>query len=143
MFKCIAVLALVAAVALATKGVPTVTNCSPSNAIFTNLKYTWSPNDIEPGDKVTISFSGDLQQTASQLNLQLVASFDGLPIINQQMNICPLLKNPSCPIPAGPLSHDVVFTIPNLPISGVIGATATLTDQTGAELVCINLSMNI
>ncbi len=143
MFKTIALLALVAAVAVATSGVPTVTNCSPANAIFKNLKYSWSPNDVEPGDKLSISFSGDLTQTASQLNLQLVASFDGLPIINKQMNICPLLKNPTCPIPAGPLAHVIDFTIPNLPISGAIGAKATLTDQTGAELVCINLAINI
>jgi hypothetical protein len=124
--------------------VPTVTDCSSPNAILKNLQYSWSPNDIEPGEEISISFSGDLTQSASQLNLDLVASFDSIPIINKQMNVCPLLKNgQKCPVPVGKLSHDIKFTIPNLPISGEIGAKATLTDQTGAQIVCLNLALNI
>ena len=142
MFKSLILISFVAAVAFATEGVPVITDCSSSNAILKNLKYSWSPNDITPGETVEISFSGDMSQGATQLNLDLTASFDSIPIINKQMNICPELKG-KCPVKAGPLSHQIKFTIPALPISGQIGAKAVLSDQTGAQVVCLNLQLQI
>ncbi len=145
MFKSIIVLlALVAAVAVASSGVPTVTNCSPGNVIFTNLNYTWWPNNVQPGAKLYIKFSGDLTQTASALPIHLVAALDGLPIINKVINICPFLQGGlTCPVAPGPITHQMDWYIPQLPLPGSIVFTVTLRDQTAAELVCINIALNI
>ena len=143
MFKIIALVAFVAAVALA--GVPVVTNCSPDNVIFTNLRYTWWPMNVNGGDKLHIAFNGDLTAEVTALPLGLIASIDGIPIINNEMNICPFLQNNlTCPVAPGPLAHEMEWLIPNVLMPGIIlNFTITLKDQTAAELVCINIDINI
>lgn len=143
------VLALVAIAAFATatqlpKGVPTVSFCSVPGAWLQNVTYSVSPNNIVPGTNLTISVAGMLTHTVTKATLQLTAAFDGIPIVNKKENVCKLKSNPfPCPVSAGPLSYDIHHQIPNLPLSGLVTAKAILTSQTGAQLVCVKVSVTI
>lgn len=145
MFKTVLIALTVLAVAVtASSGVPTVTVCSAPNAWLTNLQYTISPNNIVPGVTLNVSVSGTLTQTVTKAMLQLSVTFDGIPIVNKKENVCTDTKNPfPCPIAAGPMHYDIVKAIPNLPLSGPLTAKAVLTSQTGAQIVCLKVDVNV
>jgi hypothetical protein len=140
----LAALAAVAAASDKVTGVPTVTFCSVPGAWLQNVTYTLNPQNIMPGTELNITVSGMLTQTITKATLQLTASFDGIPIVSKKENVCHMKKNPfPCPVKAGPLSYAIQHKIPNVPISGAVEAKAVLTSQTGAQVVCVKVNVNI
>lgn len=138
-----ALLLACAIAATAFASAPTITNCSPANALLKNLQYSLSPDSITPGQNITISVSGDLTASINDAQIALTASFMGIPIVNKKVDICQLEKN-VCPIKAGPFSYKIDHQIPNIPISGTVDAKATITSQPSNDVVvCIDVKADI
>lgn len=67
------------------------------------------------------------------------ASFDGIPIINQQGSFSEF--NVSWPIPAGPISISKSVKIPSLLAGASIIVNVTANDGNGGEIACIGLQI--
>lgn len=138
--KFLLVAALVAAVAFASTGVPTVTICSAPNALLQNIHYTITPDNIQPGTNLKVSLTGTLTAAVESANVDLTASFDGIPVYHKTLDLC---KDITCPVKAGPFSYTVQHQIPNVPISGTVDAKAVITAQNNEQVVCANVQASI
>ena len=138
--KCLLAVLIIGAV-LATQGVPTVVICSAPGAILTNLKYSITPDDVVPGQNITIAVSGDMSEKITDASLDLTASFDTIPIYHKTLNLCTDIK---CPIPAGPFAYKIDHQIPNIPIHGQVGAKAVISSVTdNKQVVCVEVKVDI
>lgn len=123
--------------------VPKVTVCASANALLKNLKYTITPSNIIPGEKVTVTVSGDLSQEVTAANAIVSASFDGIPVYHKTLNAC-TLKEGVCPFPAGPFHYSIEHKVPNVPIHGSVELTAILdSEPSGAQITCVKVSGTI
>jgi len=131
------------AVASAIKGVPTVTICSDATALLQNIQYTISPQNVVPGVTLNVSVTGTLTQGFADGQMHLTASFDGIPLVSKTQDLCSFTQI-HCPVPAGPMHIDVVHQIPNLPISGIVGAKAMLkTLPAKLQIACVEVTVDI
>ena len=123
--------------------VPKVTICASANALLRNLKYKVTPNNIIPGQNVTVTLSGDLSQEVTAANAIIEAKFDGLPVYHHTLNACTLKKG-VCPFPAGPFHYEIDHKVPKVPIHGTVELTATLdSEPSGAQITCVKVSATI
>jgi hypothetical protein len=140
----VAILAVAIAVAHVAAFVPSVALCSGRNAILRNVRYSWSPRDIQSGQNVTLSFSGVMSRAVSAANLSLTVNVDSLPIINTVVDVC---REPGvrCPLPAGAIKFDRTVKVPTIPFSGVtISATGNLVTIPGLQqVVCVKINAQL
>jgi hypothetical protein len=118
------------------------TSCAKKGDKLTNLAVKITPDPPVKGKSVTIAASGTLSETVSSGTIDLVIKVLGIPVINKKIDLCTASKKVTCPIPAGPLSLDVTQAIPSAIPSGQYTGEVTVTDQSGAEITCVDLKLN-
>ena len=143
MSKFFAVVLVFAVVASANAFVPKITSCATPGALLSDLKYSWSPNDVTPGTALTVNISGTLGASIADAQLTANVKFDGIPLINKKEDACKL-KAGICPFPAGAFFKTFTFTVPQIPIHGAVDAKITLySEPSGDEITCLDATATI
>jgi len=127
-------------------GVPQVIFCNTTLEPLVVDSYTIQPDDIEPGETVTITlYSHLIGETVTSGTIE-VSAYDGkFPIYNGNLDLCTELATIgiNCPLAPGPYNIQESFKIPNLPISGTITATTHILDQNSKEIACVKVIVTI
>jgi hypothetical protein len=126
------------------KGVPVITFCNTTMEALVVNSYTWSPNDIKPGETVKITIDTTLVGETVTSGTIEVSAYDGkFPIYNGNLDLCTELATIgiNCPLKPGPYDIVQTFSIPNVPISGTITATTHILDQNKKEILCMKMSV--
>lgn len=144
------VAAIIAAVATATlvkdgaRGVPTVRYCSEPDALLHDLKIHWSPDDVKPGEDVTLVLLGNLTQPVANMSVTASATVDGLIKLGPYtVDVCSLDKKVEvCPLKAGPIRLEHKLKVPSWLPAGSVEVNANLfrTDD-HRQVACLNVTI--
>lgn len=120
--------------------------CDPSeNASdkLQNLKVTVSPDPPVAGQNITVTGSGDLTETVTAGTVEYTA----LGFLHGSLDLCTELSKTQypCPLSAGARSvGPISFAIPSIVPKGIpISAKATIKDQSGNQLTCVDIKLEL
>lgn len=116
-------------------------SCDTGKATVSSLTAT--PYPPVKGKPVTITASGDLSEQLTTGTYHIDVEFLGITLLKKTGNLCDLSSKFKCPHPSGKISLDVVETIPSEAPDGQYTIILNSTDQNNAELLCIQLSLDI
>jgi len=136
--KLILAIALLAALATAVP-VP-FKNCGKPNDVIKLASVdssTWPPVRGKP---LTVSVKGNITRAIQNGDYQGVVKFNGFPILDKRGKLSEL-RDVKLPIPAGTYQQSFNFTVPSWVPAGQIDVHATLFDNTGAECICLDISI--
>ena len=126
------------------KSAPTFKVCSGAGALLSNVVITTDSNDWKAGDRVNIILKGDLSQQVDDGELAAKAFFVGVSVLDSKDNLCMYEGTPfQCPLAKGALTVPMPFDVPSPPFAGELTANMVLTDVSGAEIVCIDFSVQL
>jgi len=118
------------------------TNCGSASdkiTVTTADASQWPPTIGQP---VALDIEGILSETLTGGTYTLGVTFDGFPVVNQQGSLSDL-PNVTFPVPAGNFAFKQEITIPSSVPSGSIVLNLAAQDPTGAELVCLSISIDL
>jgi hypothetical protein len=135
---------LFAASALAVAQVPIpYDNCGGASdhiKVSSATASVWPP---VPGQQVTISLQGALNELLTGGSYIVQVSFDGFPIVNQQ-GFLKDLPNITWPIQAGPINIQKTVTVPTIvPAGSNVVVNVSALDQNGQSLVCFGIAVTV
>jgi hypothetical protein len=120
-----------------------VTEASDTVLMFSHSMSMLSCRPPIPGQSVTLTFIGELNEQLDGGTYILDVTFDGFPIVNQQGSLADL-SNQTFPVPAGPLNMQQSLVVPSvIPAGSTILVNASALDTNGEELLCVGLEITV
>jgi len=117
-------------------------SCAKAGDVLSGLSVVITPDPPVKGQDVKVSAKGTLSTAVTSGNVNIQISVLGIPVINENKDICTIDPSISCPFPAGPVSITVTQSIPSSVPSGDYAGKVVITDQSGAEVTCVDLKLH-
>ena len=91
---------------------------------------------------MTVTFSGDLSKTITSGQAEVKVKYGFITVFHKAVSVC---EDPSlpCPIQAGTIAKKVDVAVPSDVPHGHYTGTATVTDQDGDQVTCIQVDVHI
>jgi len=115
-------------------------NCGKSSDIIQIVSLRadkWPPVRGQP---MTVMLNGQVSRSISNGDYEAVVKFNGFQILDKTGKLSDIQGLP-LPIPAGNYQQNLTFTVPSWIPAGQVDAHVTLYDNTGAECICLDLSI--
>eukprot|EP01132_Coremiostelium_polycephalum_P010771 gene10771-13188_t len=119
------------------------TNCGSSSDHFQISSVSITPDPPVKGQLLTVTASGNLDETITAGNVHILVKYGFITLINQNENFCSSDNPIPCPVQPGSYSHTVNATIPGNAPSGKYTGNVVVTDQNNQEVACIDLSFSL
>ena len=103
------------------------------------------PQHPEPGEEVTLSVKGKLDETVTGGTVQTIVTYGFYPIINEIDDLCGDEGDEDnvCPIMSGSYSFQQTFDFPDdLPHNARLNVRVEAADQNEERIFCINLQID-
>eukprot|EP01138_Halocafeteria_seosinensis_P010295 gb/GECG01010513.1/.p1 GENE.gb/GECG01010513.1/~~gb/GECG01010513.1/.p1 ORF type:complete len:144 (+),score=19.48 gb/GECG01010513.1/:1-432(+) len=119
--------------------------CDESKVIATNVEVSMSPSNPGPGESYSLTVSYDLGDTVVDGGkAKYYATLGGFPVVNQSDDLCEDLKDGKTPCPlTGHVSSTTTDVVPDDLPHGNLHSTITYIDQSGNEVVCIEVDLKL
>ena len=100
---------------------------------------------IQSNENVTLSIFALLTEAVTSGKIHVDTKLGPIPVYKKSLDLCTEVEQGgmSCPLKATNYNIKEVLPIPEIPVHGNVQATVTLTDQTGAELMCMEVKCHI
>ncbi|KAK5583093.1 hypothetical protein RB653_004683 [Dictyostelium firmibasis] len=118
-------------------------NCGTAADKFQITSVVLDPPTPVKGQPITISASGDLDETVTGGTVSVKVKYGFITLINKSEGICSSQDPLSCPIAAGPYSKTITETIPADAPSGKYTGNVVIVDQNNAEIACVDVDINL
>ena len=124
------------------QGSATWTNCGTSSDKASGLSVSFSPKVLPAGAAYTYTTTYTLSETVTGGTIKNSVSLNGIPLKTTSADLCTQLKSGSTPCPlSGTEKSSKKGTIPKL--SGKYGLKSQWTDQNGAPILCLDVTINM
>lgn len=130
-------LASLVTAAAAAAGV-TVKDCGSGNSFFKVRSLSFSPDVPIKGQNGTLHSVYEVPMEITAGTTKYVCALNGLPVYNEQFDLC---SQTACPIAPG--VHDDYSTSEVPAVSGKVSCTIDWRDSAGSQLLCIQTIMNV
>ncbi|KAK5584585.1 hypothetical protein RB653_006198 [Dictyostelium firmibasis] len=119
------------------------TNCGP-NEKFKITSVSIVPDPPVKGKLVTITGSGDLGESVTGGEVQILVKYGLIILIKETKDLCTFPGLPfTCPINKGTYSQTVNFTIPESAPNGKYTGHVSINDQNSTEIACIDVTLTL
>jgi C1A family cysteine protease len=116
-------------------------NCGSSSDHLKNMQVTITPDPPQKGAPVKIALTGTLDEAVTAGSVDVKVSVMGINVIKKTYDLC--TKYVKCPLAKGPLNLEIQQKIPSNVPAGKYDAVATVTDQSSAEVACVDVKIDV
>ena len=116
----------------------TVKDCSSGNSFFKIQSLSFTPDVPVGGQNGTLHSVYEVPMEISAGTTKYSCALNGLPVYNEQFDLC---SQTACPITPG--VHDDYSTSEVPAVSGKVSCTIDWRDSAGSQLLCIQTIMNV
>eukprot|EP00943_MAST-04B_sp_MAST-4B-sp1_P001481 g1481.t1 len=116
-------------------------NCGGSDDIASDVQVALEPSDctVSKGGEFTLTSSYSLSEEVTSGKANYRASLNGLPVINQNDDLCTDLKDgpTPCPLAKGPHKSKITKPLPDGVPAGTFVAQQSWTTDDGKPILCL------
>mmetsp|Transcript_74269 Transcript_74269/g.91223 ORF Transcript_74269/g.91223 Transcript_74269/m.91223 type:complete len:170 (-) Transcript_74269:66-575(-) len=124
-------------------GVPKISFCNATLDPYIIYDIKWSPNNVVPGETLTVSVIGRLTEEVTAGKIHEKATAAGIVVVDDTLDLCDEIPPPlKCPLSIGSLNLTQSVQIPKAP-AVMVKSNTSIVDQNNNQLACILVSVRL